>query len=170
MFYDPAALLAFIRFNFLLRRTLIELMHADLIAIRAAVDQLQGTGARTIDCHHAGLVGGEPLSKIRKIADEWKQPFQQEYTERTVSQAFENLLGLRADVEQALAKAASAAAQNGSKKISVVRPQRRPFPRSKIRAPKRNRKRQQKPLWAPRKLSQERRSILKPAWSRFGSS
>src|SRR5256884_9993140 len=27
MFYDPAALLAFIRFNFLLRRTLIELMH-----------------------------------------------------------------------------------------------------------------------------------------------
>src|SRR5216684_3554301 len=33
MFYDPCAMLAFIRFNFLLRRTLIELMHADLIAI-----------------------------------------------------------------------------------------------------------------------------------------
>src|SRR6516225_7977233 len=30
MFYDPSAMLAFIRFNFLLRRTLIELMHADL--------------------------------------------------------------------------------------------------------------------------------------------
>lgn len=118
MFYDPAALLAFIRFNFLLRRTLIELMHADLIAIRAAVDQIQTTGVRTIDCHHAGLVGGEPLSKIRKIADEWKQPFQQEYTERTVSQAFENLLGLRADVEQALAKSASSA-QNAAKKGPV---------------------------------------------------
>ena len=118
MFYDPAALLAFIRFNFLLRRTLIELMHADLIGIRAALDQLQGAGVRTIDCHHAGLVGGEPLNKIRKIADEWKQPFQQEYTERTVSQAFENLLGLRADVEQALAKAASSA-QNVAKKGPV---------------------------------------------------
>ena len=118
MFYDPAALLAFIRFNFLLRRTLIELMHADLIAIRAAVDQLQTAGIRTIECHHAGLVGGEPPSKIRKIADEWKQPFQQDYTERTVNQAFENLLGLRADVEQALAKAASSA-QNGSKKAPV---------------------------------------------------
>jgi len=124
MFYDPAALLAFIRFNFLLRRTLIELMHADLIAIRAAVDQLQSSGARTIDCHHAGLVGGEQLSKIRKIADEWKQPFQQEYTERTVNQAFENLLGLRGDVEQALAKAASSAAQNGSKRapVDVLKP------------------------------------------------
>lgn len=124
MFYDPAALLAFIRFNFMLRRTLIELMHADLIAIRAAVDQLQTASVRTIDCHHAGLVGGEALNKIRKVADEWKQPFQQEYTERTVNQAFENLLGLRADVEQALAKAASAAPQNGSKKalIEAVKP------------------------------------------------
>ena len=35
MFYESSALLAFIRFNFLMRRTLIELMHADLIAIRA---------------------------------------------------------------------------------------------------------------------------------------
>jgi len=118
MFYDTAALLAFIRFNFLLRRTLIELMHADLIAIRTGLEQLQTAGVRTIDCHHAGLLGGEPLNKIRKIADEWKQPFQKEYTERTVSQAFENLLGLRSDVEQAIAKTASAP-QNGSKKAPM---------------------------------------------------
>lgn len=116
MFYDPAALLAFTRFNFLLRRTLIELMHADLIAIRSGVDQLQSAGVRTIDCHHAGLLGGEPLSKIRKIADEWKQPFQKEYTERTVSQAFENLLGLRRDVEQAIQKATAGFATKGSPK------------------------------------------------------
>lgn len=116
MFYDPAALLAFTRFNFLLRRTLIELMHADLIAIRSGVDQLQSAGVRTIDCHHAGLLGGEPLSKIRKIADEWKQPFQKEYTERTVSQAFENLLGLRKDVEQAIRKATAGLATKGSPK------------------------------------------------------
>ena len=121
MFYDTAALLAFIRFNFLLRRTLIELMHADLIAIRAGLEQLQTAGIRTIDCHHAGLLGGEPLSKIRKIADEWKQPFQKEYTERTVSQAFESLLGLRSDVEQSIAKTVSSA-QNGSKKAPIEAP------------------------------------------------
>ena len=105
MFYDPAALIAFIRFNFLLRRTLIELMHADLIAIRTGVSQLEAGGVRILDCHHFGLSAGEPLTKIRTIADEWKQPFQQEYTERTVSQAFDKLLGLRTDVEQALEKA-----------------------------------------------------------------
>ncbi|HTT32162.1 MAG TPA: hypothetical protein VMH48_01055 [Methylomirabilota bacterium] len=109
MFYDPAALIAFIRFNFLLRRTLIELMHADLIAIRGGLAQLHAAGVRIIDCHHAGLLAGEPLSKIRTVADEWKQPFQMEYTERSVNQAFEKLLGLRTDVEQALEKAVGSA-------------------------------------------------------------
>jgi hypothetical protein len=105
VFYDPAALVSFIRFNFLLRRTLIELMHADLIAIRAGLSQLQSAGARIIDCHHFGLSATEPLTKICALADEWKQPFQKEYTERSVSQAFEKLLGLRTDVERALEKA-----------------------------------------------------------------
>ena len=105
MFYDPAALIAFIRFNFLLRRTLIELMHADLIAIRAGLTQLETGGVRILDCHHLGLSSAEPLTKIRAVADEWKQPFQQEYTERSVSQAFDKLLGLRTDVEQAIEKA-----------------------------------------------------------------
>jgi hypothetical protein len=105
MFYDPAALVAFIRFNFLLRRTLIELMHADLIAIRAGLGQLQSAGERIVDCRRLGLSATEPLTKICAMADEWKQPFQREYTERSVSQAFDKLLGLRTDVEQALEKA-----------------------------------------------------------------
>jgi hypothetical protein len=105
MFYDPAALIAFIRFNFLLRRTLIELMHADLIAIRSGLTQLETANIRILDCHNFGLTAAEPLQKIRELADEWKQPFQKEYTERTVSQAFDKLLGLRTDVENALEKA-----------------------------------------------------------------
>jgi len=116
MFYDPAALLAFIRFNFLLRRTLIELMHADLIAIRTGLAQLENAGVQTIDCHHYGLSTAEPLGKMREIADEWKQPFQKEYTERSVSQSCEKLLGLRTDVERALEKAPGKASEN----ISVL--------------------------------------------------
>jgi hypothetical protein len=116
MFYDPAALVAFIRFNFLLRRTLIELMHADLIAIRGGIDQLQTAKVRVIDCHHSGLSAAEPLNKIRTLADEWKQPFQKEYTERSVSQAFEKLLGLRTDVELALEKVAGPPPQKAVQK------------------------------------------------------
>jgi hypothetical protein len=105
MFYEASALAAFIRFNFLVRRSFIELMHADLIAIRAGIGQLESSGVRIIDCHHFGLTSAEPLSKIREVADEWKQPFQQEYTERSINQAFEKLLGLRTDIEHALEKA-----------------------------------------------------------------
>lgn len=101
MFYDPAALVAFIRFNFLLRRTLIELMHADLIAIRGGLTQLESAGVHTIACGRFGLSAAEPVTKIRAMTDEWKQPFQKDYTERTISQAFDKLLGLRTDVEQA---------------------------------------------------------------------
>jgi hypothetical protein len=107
MFYDPSALLAFIRFNFILRRTFIELMHADLIATRGGIAKLEASDVHAIDCRNTGLSAAEPLTKIKKLADEWKQPFQKEYTERSVNQAFEKLLGLRADVENALEKSAA---------------------------------------------------------------
>jgi hypothetical protein len=127
MFYDPSALLAFIRFNFLLRRTLIELMHADLIAIRSGLTQLETAGVRIIDCHHVGLSATEPIDKIRHMADEWKQPFQQSYTEKTVSQAFDKLLGLRTDMEKALErianKSADSAGSNGSSKAAIKQPE-----------------------------------------------
>lgn len=102
MFYDPSAMIAFVRFNFLLRRTLIELMHADLIFIRSGINHLESNGARTVDCQGYGLSSTEPINKIRQIADEWKQPFQKEYNERTVNQTFEKLLALRADVERTI--------------------------------------------------------------------
>ena len=107
MFYDPCALLAFIRFNFLLRRTLIELMHADLIAIRSGLAQLDSAGTPSIDCKQSGMSATEPVSKVRQLADEWKQPFQKDYTERTVNETFDKLLNLRADVERALERLAA---------------------------------------------------------------
>jgi hypothetical protein len=102
MFYDPSAMLAFVRFNFLLRRTLIELMHADLIYIRSGISHLESAGARVVDCQTFGLSSAEPIAKVGQLADEWKQPFQKEYTERSVNQAFDKLLALRADVERTI--------------------------------------------------------------------
>jgi hypothetical protein len=120
-FYEPPAMVAFVRFNFLLRRTLIELMHADLIAIRAGLAHLDAAEVRILDCHHCGLSSAEPLAKVKEMADEWKQPFQKEYTERTVSQAFEKLLGLRTDVDRALEKVAGRATESPVGSIAAPR-------------------------------------------------
>jgi hypothetical protein len=135
MFYDPSALLAFIRFNFLLRRTLIELMHADLISIRSGLTQLEANGIRFLDGQQGGFSANESTTRIRQAVEDWKQPFQKEYTERTVNQAFEKLLGLRSDVERGLEKLisrqstdrpneASAAPRNavGSARLSTPEP------------------------------------------------
>src|SRR3984957_9352347 len=112
MFYESAPLTFFVRFNFLMRRTLIELMHADLIAIRAGLSQLDSLDVKAIDCRLFGLSPSEPIAHVRQLADEWKQPFQQEYTERTVNEAFEKLLCLRTDVEKALEKISPKAAES----------------------------------------------------------
>ena len=92
-------------------------MHADLIAIRAGLGQLDSLDVKGIDCRLFGLSPSEPLSRVRQLADEWKQPFQQEYTERTVNEAFEKLLCLRTDVEKALEKISPKSAETADQAI-----------------------------------------------------
>ena len=110
MFYDPAALVSFCRFNFLLRRAFIRMLHADLSAIRHAVEALDAAGVKTVDCRRAGFSAAETTTQLRYYTENWKQPFHKDYTETSVSRAFEQLLALRADLEEALARKQSGAA------------------------------------------------------------
>jgi hypothetical protein len=109
MFYDPAALVAFCRFNFLLRRAFIRMLHADLSAIRQAVEALDAAGVKTVDCRRAGFSAAETTTQLQYYTENWKQPFHKDYTETSVSRAFEQLLALRADLEEALARKQSGA-------------------------------------------------------------
>jgi HPt (histidine-containing phosphotransfer) domain-containing protein len=107
MFYDPAALVAFCRFNFLLRRAFIRMLHADLSAIRQAVEALDTAGVKTVDCRRAGFSAAETTTQLRYYTENWKQPFHKDYTETSVGRAFEQLLALRADLEEALGRSQS---------------------------------------------------------------
>ena len=109
MFYDAAALVAFCRFNFLLRRAFIRMLHADLSAIRQAVEALDTAGVKTVDCRRAGFSAAETTTQLRYYTENWKQPFHKDYTETSVSRAFEQLLALRADLEEALGRSQSGA-------------------------------------------------------------
>jgi len=107
MFYDPAALVAFCRFNFLLRRAFIRMLHADLSAVRQAAEALDANGVKTVDCRRAGFSAAETTTQLRYYCENWKQPFHKDYTETSVTHAFEQLLALRADLEEALARGPS---------------------------------------------------------------
>jgi hypothetical protein len=104
MFYDPAALVAFCRFNFLLRRAFIRLLHADLSAVQQAVEELEGSGVKTVDCRRAGFSAAETTKQLRHFHENWRQPFQKDYTASSVRRAFEQLLAMRADLEEALGR------------------------------------------------------------------
>jgi hypothetical protein len=102
MFYDPAALVAFCRFNFSLRRAFIRMLHADWTAVQQAVEALEAAGVKSVDCRRAGFSAAETTIKLRTWCENWRQPFHKDYTESSVSHAFEQLLALRADLEEAL--------------------------------------------------------------------
>lgn len=105
MFYDPAALVAFCRFNFSLRRAFIRMLHADWTAVQQAVEALDASGVKSVDCRRAGFSAAETTSQLRTWCENWRQPFHKDYTESSVSHAFEQLLALRADLEEALGHA-----------------------------------------------------------------
>jgi hypothetical protein len=104
MFYDPAALVAFCRFNFSLRRAFIRMLHADLSAVKTAVDVLESAGVKSVDCRRAGFSAAETTARLRYYSENWRQPFHKDYTESSVSRAFEQLLALRADLEEAVVR------------------------------------------------------------------
>ena len=93
-FYEPAALIAFSRFNFLLRRAFIRVLHNDLKAMGEAIDALEAKGRKTVDCRRAGLSAAETTSQLRYFCANWKQPFQKDYTEGSVTRSFEQLQAL----------------------------------------------------------------------------
>jgi hypothetical protein len=108
-YYDHAALVSFCRFNFLLRRAFIRLLHADLRAVKEAIDALEARGVRTADCRRAGLSAAETTTDLRRFCENWRQPFQKDYTESSVTAAFEQLLALRTDLEEGVSGKASRA-------------------------------------------------------------
>ncbi len=66
-FYDPAAMIALARFNFMIRRIFFRLMHDDLNAIQDGLRELERRGVTTIDCRRAQFSAEEPTSRLRMI-------------------------------------------------------------------------------------------------------
>ena len=104
LFYDPAALVTLARFNFLMRRAFIRLLHADQEAVLKALGELDGAGVRTVDCRRAGFSAAEATSNLRQFAENWRPLYHKDYSESAVGRTFEQLLALRADLEDGVAK------------------------------------------------------------------
>jgi hypothetical protein len=110
-YFLPAAMVAFTRFSFLMRRIFFRLMHQDLNAILDGLRELESRGVETLDCRRAQFSAEEPVARLRMICQSWKVMFHAEYS---AGQPVSMLVDLRAVIEAALAKNAKNAAKAGS--------------------------------------------------------
>ncbi len=102
-YFLPAPLIAFTRFNFLLRRAFFSLMHADINTILDGLRELESRGVVTIDGTAAQFSAEESIGQVRMICQSWKVMFQAEYSS---GQPMRVLADLRTIVEAALGSSA----------------------------------------------------------------
>jgi hypothetical protein len=100
MFFGSAAMLAFTRFNFQMRRAFFRLLRADLDFIRHGLRELELRGVDVLECAGTRLAQQESLTRLREICNSWQEPFRAAYA---AGHAFEELVAIRTVVEQALA-------------------------------------------------------------------
>lgn len=104
-YFEPTAMVAFARFNFLLRRVFFRLMHQDLNAILDGLRDLEQQGVSTLDCRSAQFAADEQIARLRLICQSWKVMFHAEYSS---GQPLRMLVDLRKAVETALAQTGKA--------------------------------------------------------------
>ena len=100
-YFSPLALVAFARFNFLIRRIFFRLMHDEINAIYDGLHELDHRGIRVLDCRRAHFSRNEPIDRLRMICHSWKVMFHAEYSS---GQPLKILTDLRMVVEEALAR------------------------------------------------------------------
>jgi hypothetical protein len=100
-YFTPIALVAFARFNFLIRRIFFRLMHQEINAIHDGLHELETRGIRVLDCRRAHFSRNEPVDRLRMICHSWKVMFHAEYS---TGQPLKILTDLRMVVEEALTR------------------------------------------------------------------
>lgn len=109
MYFGSAAMLAFTRFNFHMRRAFFRLLRADLDFIRHGLRELELRGIDALDGGSTQFSDREPLGRVREKCNRWKQPFRAAYS---AGHTFEELVAIRTAVQQALATAHVASAED----------------------------------------------------------
>ena len=116
-YYAPAAMVAFTRFSFLMRRVFFRLMHQDLNAISDGLRELEARGVATLDCRRAQFSAEEPIARLRMICQSWKVMFHAEYSS---GQPLRMLVDLRNVIDHALEKKQAGNQQSAKAKSAAA--------------------------------------------------
>lgn len=96
---DSMGLVAFARFNYLLRQTFTTLWEADLWWIQQALDELESRAEFFVDCSEIGLSLIEPTNELNQMVHEWRRP---SFTDYANDETYQRVQKLRSILDQAL--------------------------------------------------------------------
>lgn len=96
---DTMGLVAFARFNYLLRQTFTLLWEADIWWIQQAIDELESRAEFFVDCSEIGLSVIEPTNELTNMVHEWKRP---SFTEYATDETYQKVQKLRTILDQSL--------------------------------------------------------------------
>ena len=96
---DTMGLVAFARFNYLLRQTFTLLWEADIWWIQQALDELESRAEFFVDCSDIGLSLIEPTNELNQMVHEWKRP---SFTEYANDETYLKVQKLRTILDQGL--------------------------------------------------------------------
>jgi hypothetical protein len=78
---DTMGLVAFARFNYLLRKTFTTLWEAELWWIEQALNELESRAEFFVDCTEIGLSSIVPTNELYEMVCDWKQPSFNDYAQ-----------------------------------------------------------------------------------------
>ena len=119
MYFGPSVLVAFVRYNFVLRRAFVQTLHADVEIIRTTLKDLEGEGVTHVDCSGAGFSANEPIEDLRKYCQSWRKVFVADYAN---GPSFESIAGIRHAVEAALQANRAAKKSRPEQRVVVAQP------------------------------------------------
>ncbi|HUN88829.1 MAG TPA: hypothetical protein VMU28_08565 [Terriglobales bacterium] len=96
---DTMGLVAFARFNYLLRQTFTTLWEADIWWIQQTLDELQSRAEYFVDCTDIGLSFLEPTDELNNMVQGWKRP---SFTEYAHDETYQKVQKLRRILDNAL--------------------------------------------------------------------
>ncbi|HVZ18968.1 MAG TPA: hypothetical protein VG897_17765 [Terriglobales bacterium] len=96
---DTMGLVAFVRFNYLLRQTFTTLWEADLWWIQQTLDELESRAEFFVDCSEIGLSIIEPTNELNAMVHAWKRP---SFTEYAKDETYQRVQKLRMILDSAL--------------------------------------------------------------------
>lgn len=98
-FFEPPALIAFARYNIILRRAFFYTMRNDLDRVRLNLARLEKLGVKSVDASRAGLSEREALASVRRVCHEWRSIFRTDYS---AGHVFRSIKELRSCTDGAL--------------------------------------------------------------------